>query len=472
MNFMVRAAQALVNTAWRVTRRPVDKAVPGAYPVAGHGGWYSLIREPFTGAWQRNIEWRVENVLTYSTVFACTTLISNDISKLRLRLVRQDENGIWHETESSAFSPVLGRPNRYQNRIQFFANWVSSKLIHGNVYVLKERDARGVVTALYLLDPTRVRPLVAPDGSVYYELNRDDLSGLQDDRLVVPASEIIHDIYFAPYHPLCGMSPISACGLAAVHGLSIQNQSTQFFRNEARPSGILTAPGHINDDTARRLKEYWQSSYGGENAGKTAVLGDGLKFEPMIMSAADAQLLEQLKWTAETVCSAFHVPAHMVGVGDPPTYNNIEALNQQYYSQALQSLIESLELLLDEGLELPKPFGTEFELDGLLRMDTKTKTEAARQAIQSGVSPNEIRRKYFDLGPVAGGDTPYLQEQQWPLRHLAERPLPSQRPITEPEPLPSLPDEAEAKRIRAIRQVTREFHKLADRERMNAKIIH
>jgi hypothetical protein len=52
----------------------------------------------------------------------------------------------------------------------------------------------------------------------------------------------------------------------------------------------------------------------------------------------------------------------MVGIGQPPTYNNIEALNQAYYSQCLQSLIESIELLLDEGLELPKPLGTEFEL--------------------------------------------------------------------------------------------------------------
>jgi hypothetical protein len=166
------------------------------------------------------------------------------------------------------------------------------------------------------------------------------------------------------------------------------------------------------------------------------------------------------------------VPAHLVGIGQPPTYNNIEALNQQYYSQCLQSLIESIELLLDEGLELPKPLGTEFELDGLLRMDTKTKTEAARQAIQSGVSPNEIRRKYFDLGPVAGGETPYLQEQQWPLRHLAERPLPSQRPITEPEPLPTVADDAEARWIRTIGQAVREFHRLADRDRMNGKISH
>jgi phage portal protein BeeE len=192
------------------------------------------------------------------------------------------------------------------------------------------------------------------------------------------------------------------------------------------------------------------------------------------MNADDAQLIDQLKWTAETVCSAFHVPAHMAGIGQPPTYNNIEALNQAYYSQCLQSLIENIELLLDEGLELPKPYGTEFDLDVLLRMDSKTKAEAARQAIQSGVAPNEIRKKYFDLGPTPGGETPYLQEQQWPWAHLAARPLPG-RPVTPPdeiEPLPSVPDEADAKRIRAIRHATRQFHRLADQERMNGKIIH
>ena len=96
---------------------------------------------------------RVENVLTYTAVFSCISLIANDIAKLRLRLVRQDDDGIWVETESSAFSPVLRRPNRYQNRIQFISQWVTSKLVHGNTYVLKQRDQRGIVTALYILHP-------------------------------------------------------------------------------------------------------------------------------------------------------------------------------------------------------------------------------------------------------------------------------------------------------------------------------
>ena len=122
-------------------------------PVDNRGGWFSLIREPFAGAWQRDITIRVDNVLTYTAVFSCISLISNDIAKLRLRLVRQDENGIWVETESAAFSPVLRRPNRYQNRIQFISQWVTCKLVYGNTYLLKQRDQRGIVTDLYIFTP-------------------------------------------------------------------------------------------------------------------------------------------------------------------------------------------------------------------------------------------------------------------------------------------------------------------------------
>lgn len=412
------------------------KQVPASLSsVNSRGGWWPIVREPFAGAWQRNIEYRTEDVLTFAAVYACVTLIASDIAKLRIKLVSQDDNGIWTETQNPAFSPVLRKPNRYQTRIKFVEQWLTSKLIHGNTYVLKQRDNRRVVTALYVLDPTRVRAMVAEDGAVFYALQRDNLA--QADDVIVPASEIIHDVMVALYHPLCGVSPISACGLAAVQGLKIQNHSTNFFANGSHPGGILTAPGSIDEEDRKQMEAAWESNYGGLNAGKVAVLGNGLKYEQMAVNATDAQLIEQLKWTAENVCSAFHVPAYMVGVGSPPAYNNIEALNQQYYSQCLQTHIESLELLLDEGLGLavdgqPQKLGTEFDLDELLRMDTASRVKAAADAVGSGVvSPNEARKQYHGLGPVAGGGTPYMQQQNWPLQQLAQRETPRLEPAAQ-----------------------------------------
>jgi len=416
------------------------KQSPGT--LSGVGGWFPVVREPYAGAWQLNVEYRTADVLAYGPVFACVTLISQDIGKLTLNLVAQDDDGIWSPIENPAFSPVLRKPNRYQIRPKFVEEWIKSKLVWGNAYVLKERDQRGIVIALHVLDPQRVRPLVAPDGAVFYELQPDDLAQVRRT-IPVPASEIIHDRMVTLYHPLVGVSPLYAAASAAMQGLAIQSNSTRLFQNGASPGGILVTPGAIDETTAKRIKEYWETNYTGSNVGKVAVLGDGMKYEHTTINAVDAELIQQLKWTGEDICTCYHVPAYMVGIGAPPPYANIEPLLQQYYSQAIQSLTVNFEGCLDEGLGLLARingtlYGTEFDIDDLVWMDTATKTKAAADAIGSGaMSPNEARAKYFGLGPVEGGDTPYMQQQMFSLAALAARDAAD--PFSKPAPAPAAP---------------------------------
>jgi HK97 family phage portal protein len=434
--------------------RPVEKAIPRQVAEVS-GPWMPIVRESFPGAWQQNVEVNQNAVLAFHAVFACMTLIASDISKLRMKLVVQDANGIWSETTNPAYSPVLRKPNPFQNRIQFFESWLLSKLSRGNTYVLKRRDQRNVVTALYVLDPNRVKPLVADDGSVFYELQADSISGITG-AVVVPAREIIHDRFNCLFHPLVGLSPLYANGLAATQGLNIQTNSAALFGNQSRPGGILTAPGTIGPENAAELKANWHENYGGKNRGKVAVLGNGMKFESIGIDPTDAQMVEQLKWTAEVVCSTFHVPPYKLGIGNMPTNSNVQSLNLEYYTQALQSLIEAAELCLDEGLGIGEGYGlgTEFDLDGLLRMDTKALIEAEALATGAGIKKIDEARRRLDLAPTAGGDTPYLQQQNYSLAALARRdaredpfsPEASPAPAAEPTPDP----EAEAEQARAV----------------------
>ena len=402
------------------------RAVPDGLqrPLDRGRWWTSLVKEPFTGAWQRNISESRESIVRFGAIYSAVTLISSDIAKLRVKLVERDADRIWSEVEVPAFSPVLRKPNKWQNRVKFYQQWVISKLLHGNTYVLKERDLRGVVVAMYILDPTRVKPLVAPNGDVYYECKKDNLSGLEDELVILPASEIIHDVHAPLFHPLVGLSPIMACGLAATHGLTIQENSQRFFRNNSQPGGILVAPGPIDEAVALRIKEAWEANMGGENAGRVAVVGDGMKYETMTVSASDAQLMDQLKWDEKNVCTAFHVPPYMIGVGEAPKYDNIQALQQQYYMQCLQELIECIEICLDEGLGLTEhqghTYGTEFDLDDLLRMDSATAIRVATDGLKGVFTTNEARRR-FDLKKVKGGDEVYRQEQDHALSALAAR---------------------------------------------------
>lgn len=409
-------------------------------------GWWPVIREGFAGAWQRSMVSTIEDAATHPTFWACITLIAGDIAKCRPCLVVEDDNGIESEvTGASPYWPVIRRPNHYQNRIQFYSYWIISKLTRGNAYALKERDSRGVVTDLYLLDPTRVQPMVSPAGEVFYACGQDLLSGVTSENVLIPAREIIHDTMNALYHPLVGLSPVYACGHAAMQALTIMNNATRLFKNGSQIGGVLTAPGSISNDTAKRLEQHWEQNYAGEhNIGKIVALGDGLKFDaPKVLTAVDSQLIDQLKWDDEKIAATLHVPGYKVGVGPLPSYNNVEALTQEYYGQCLQILLEALELCLTEGLELKDPYEVEFDISALDRMDSMQKMDAATKGVIGGVlSPNEAREK-FNLPPVAGGSSPYLQQQNYSLAALDRRdsapptPIPAQTPAVSTDP--SLP---------------------------------
>ncbi len=425
---------------------PTKKKAGILAPIDNRGGWWPVVMESFAGAWQRNIEVKQEDLLSSPIVYACITLIANDIGKLRARLVEKDSDGIWSEIEApSPFWPVLRRPNRYQNHIQFKQWWVTSKLRFGNSYALKERDARGIVTALYLLDPCRVTPLLTDDGGVYYQLGQDNMAGVGQVGITVPASEVIHDRMNCLYHQLVGVSPLYAAAIAAGIGIAIKRNTANFFQNNATPSGILIAPGSLSQDKARAVKEAWQSGYTGANAGKVAVLGDGMKFEPMGRNAVDSQLIETLRWSDERICSVFHVPGYKVGVGSAPSYNNIEALDRAYYSDCLQSPIEEFEACMDEGLGLDgHTKGIELDLDGLMRMDSKTQMETIAAGIGAKAYTINDARKKVGLPPLPGGDTVYMQMQDFPLEEIKKNRLAEPAPVTPAaEPVPELPAEEE-----------------------------
>lgn len=404
-----------------ITKTKAAQAVPSSR------GWWSVVREAFAGAWQADTKISTEDLMASPTVYSCCTLVANDIGKLRARLVALDAQGIW--VPSKKQPAILHCANSYQNHIQLKQWWVMSKLRFGNAYVLKQRGPGGEVVALHVLNPERVTPLVADDGSVYYKLMADPLARTGD--VTVPASEIIHDRMNCLYHPLVGVAPLHAAAIAAGIGHKIQKNTLTFFSNSAKPSGILVAPGAISDETAKALKESWKSG----EAGDIKVLGDGLKFEPMSSTAVDSQLIETLRWSDERVCSVFHVPGYKVGVGAEPTHANIEARDRSYYSDCLQSLIEEFEACLDDGLGYKGiSEGIELDLSGLIRMDSKAQMETLGAGVDKGVLTINDARRAINHPPLTGGDTVYMQQQDFPLDQVRGNKLPDTQPAQPAQP--------------------------------------
>jgi HK97 family phage portal protein len=405
-------------------------------------GWWPVVREPYTGAWQNNESITAETALCNASVFGVVSGIAQDLSKIAPPLLlEQDKNGFWSETQNPAYSPVLRRPNRYQTDQQFLEQWALSRLLTGNVYVLKNYDERGVVNQLDILNPSRVTTLVAPDGSIYYELQADDLAGIGTDTppVVVPARDIIHDRYNCLYHRLQGVSPLYAAAAAISQASVIQSSSTNHFAQGGRVGGFLIAPTKLDPVSAERLEAKIAAK--AKSGSSIIVAENGMKFDPFSATAVNSQLIEQLGWTEEKICEVFRMPISILNSSKQPPYANAEASMLQYKSLCLEPHMTAITKTLGHGLNLPTYLKLEFDDTLLIWMDTQTRTQAAKDAIVSGLSPNEVRDTYYGLGPVKGGELPYLQQQNWPVSTLASRPAetPAALPAAVPDEEPVTP---------------------------------
>ena len=108
------------------------------------------------------------------TVYACTTLIARTSASCGCAWSNRRRRASGTRRPAPRFRRCCASrtATRLINEVRRTLDGLEAQW--GNTYVLKQRDERGVVVALYVLDPTKVTLLVAPDGAVYYQLQPSD----------------------------------------------------------------------------------------------------------------------------------------------------------------------------------------------------------------------------------------------------------------------------------------------------------
>jgi HK97 family phage portal protein len=373
------------------------------------------------GSWQMNLNAPGSQtaLLAFSAVYACINVISSDIAKLGWTLLRALADGGEEEATNSPIYPLFTRPNSYQTTVDFVQQFIACALFTGNACALKEFNERGVPIALHVMPPGTCEPLVSELGDVFYKLGRNNFAA-ESGGVTVPARAVIHHRLMTLRHPLVGISPITAAAMSAATGLTILKNQGVFFENMSRASGVLKAPGRISKELAERLKKDWEENFSAGKFGKTAVLGEGLEWQPLTITAVDSQLIEQLRWTGDDVARVYRVPTFMLGDLSKSTYKNSEQMQRTYYSGCLQYHIEALEARFDAGLEVEPRHGIEFRIENMLRTEIDVRFEAYAKALQSSwLTINEVRAEER-RSKIAGGDEPMVQIQYAPLSQIID----------------------------------------------------
>jgi HK97 family phage portal protein len=424
----VREAVARWATPLGAASLDVQRATPGALSGVSGIGWlggnlpplsHGYVHEPYAGAWQHNRECFGPGGI-FSAVYACITTISGDIAKLPPRIKKENADGSSEIFDNHPAARVLWSPNSYQTHVDFWGQFMAACLFTGNTYALLVRDARNVISEMHLLDPRCTQPLLAPDGSVWYRTTQMQVVETLNAEYF-PARDILHHRLLCLSHPLVGVSPLFAAAYSAQTGQVIQQNSLAFFSNMSRASGVLTTPDKISPEQLTRIKTEWENNFKAGSLGRTAVLSSGLKWEPLSMTAADAQLIEQLRWSVEDVARCFRVPMYMISDAAKISYKNSEQLARNYYGQTLQYHLESIEARIESAFGLSGSVYCEFDLDSLLRMELDVRMTAYKEAITAGVLTINEARKREQLPPMEGGDEPLVQMQYIPLSRCGEQ---------------------------------------------------
>lgn len=358
--------------------------------------------------------------LQVSTVQACAAIRSEDVAKLPVHVYRRTKNGGKKIADDHPLERVLQRPNEDQTRFEFVEQMQLSLMLRGNAYAVILRDGRGRVTSLIPINPDRVWIYEAPGGQVFYQVARrgmHETALLASEPLMIPSEDILHLRWMALDNSLYGASRISLAREAIGLALSQQELAGRLSANSTNLGGILTTEQKLTKEAAERLSASWKARKQGlRNAGDTAVLEQGLKWQPLGMTAKDAELIAARAFTVQEIARLYRMPMHKLGVVDRGLGASMEQLDQDYMNNVVSSDLGRWEGKLDHTFNLSADGAfVEFDVAGFLRAALGTRYGAYRTGIVGMfLTPNEARRAE-GLPDHPEGDTLYQPTNVAPI---------------------------------------------------------
>lgn len=403
---------------------------PGPYYIEGPGGgWLSAAAGQFMNWWQMGTSLQPYGQ-SGAMVEACVSAYAQTVAMCPGDHWKSLDNGGRERVTTSALSRLIRRPNDYQSMSDLLLNLTRKLYTKGEAFALAIRNNKNEIVELHWMRDGF--PLVAADGSIFYQLTGNEIVDQRFDfNYPIPARDVLHIRLHTPRHPLKGESPILAAALDMMLSGAALNQQVAFYVNQARPSFMLETEEKLTAEQTRDLRARWDEQTKGENAGGTPILTWGLKAKPVSIAAGDAKLAEILKLSDQNVALAFRMPLQILGIGGTP-FASTEALMSSWKAMglgfALNHIEEAFGLLF--GLKgFPEEY-IEFDTNALLRSSFKEMIDALSNGTRRVMTPNEGRR-YLDLPAKDGGDQLFVQMQDIPLSMAGKSAAPA--PAVKPD---------------------------------------
>lgn len=324
------------------------------------------------------------------------------------------------------------RPNPFQTPSDFKRFMVRSLLLRGNAYAYIHRDQYGHVKELIplLADYMRVKVI---KGKLWYFYTQPETGQLWQ---LYPL-QVIH-YKMDSDDGYTGLSVLHYAQRTLHRAAAADRYEEAVYDNNARPGGVLETDADLAGDSnvpdpdnpgqyisiKDNVRRAWERVHGGsDNAFRTAILDNGLKYKPISLTAYDASFVSAKDVSIADIARFFGVPLHALMTGKQSFQSN-EQNSLEFAQGRGMALIKAMEeedsykLLMDD--ELASDAWIKRNMDARLRGDTASRANFYRTMHDiGGYSVNDIMQ-LEDRPDVPGGDVRMARLDSVPLERFEE----------------------------------------------------
>ncbi len=367
---------------------------------------------PFDVLFDQSIPMTADRALQIPAVYACVDLYAKTIASLPIFVYTKNKEGVRIEDRTSRLWHLLHvKPNAFMSPGDFKSTVVVNFLLTGNSYIRIDRDASGEPFALWPLSSEQVK-VAEKNGQLYYQYKKDGVS--QE----LSANDVIH--WKALGNGLVGISRIHYMRASLTEAVNAQSNASKLFGAKSKPAAILQTDAKLDNSQVAQIMERFRSM--AEGGGSLAVVDRGLKYSPLSLSPAEAQLLQMRQFIVEEVCRWFGVPPVLIGASGATTWGSgIEQLKSGFHTFSLAPMCTQLQEALEMRLVgVGDDVTIEFNYDALLRASPEERAKHYSTMVQNGIMTRNECRHLENLPPDEFGDSLTAQSNLLPLARLGE----------------------------------------------------
>lgn len=361
-----------------------------------------------------------QGAMNLSAFWACSRLLSQTIATLPIGVYQRAANGDKIPVADHPLYALLhDSPNADQTAVEFWEGRMLGLTTQGNGYAEKVEGSGGRLISLERMPPnTAVERTQA--GALQYKFSD------RGKEIVLPEEKVLHLKGFGDGDK--GLSVVSNARQTLGISTATEKAVGQVNSKGLRSKGFFVMPAGskaLTDQQRADAQQNLVKANSGPNAPWAGILEGGVVWAPTNISPKDAEMILNRRFNVEDICRWFGVPPILIGHatdGQTMWGSGVEQIMIGWLTLGLRPYLVRIEQRIKKSLLTPadraRGIFVEFNVEGLLRADSKARAEIFNLMVQGGaLQPAEWRRKE-NLPFVEGSDKLFINQTLAPLNQV------------------------------------------------------